>query len=102
MREDDMANEKPTIGLTASQWLSKMTDREFLEHARMYTSKRGFTVIERLVGMVDNLQTVLKDCSEELADQIEGHYAATKEHPAMKRRYDRDMQPVIRARNLIK
>jgi len=41
---------------------------------------------------------LLQECADDLADMIEGHYAATKDHPAMKMRYDRDIDPVIRAR----
>ncbi len=48
------------------------------------------------------LEAALKDCADELADQIEGYYAATKDHPTMKRRYDRDMTAVLAARNLLK
>jgi hypothetical protein len=46
----------------------------------------------------ERLRALLKECADELADQIEGQYAKTKDHPAMKRRYDRDMQPVLDAR----
>jgi len=47
---------------------------------------------------IERLRALLKECSDELADQVEGQYAKSKEHPAMKRRYDRDMQPVLDAR----
>jgi hypothetical protein len=47
---------------------------------------------------IERLRALLKECADELADQVEGQYAKTKDHPAMKRRYDRDMQPVRDAR----
>jgi len=47
---------------------------------------------------IERLHAALKECSDELADQVEGYYAKTKDHPAMKRRYDRDMRPVLDAR----
>lgn len=47
---------------------------------------------------IERLRGLLKACADELEDQVEGHYAQTKDHPAMKRRYDRDMQPVLDAR----
>lgn len=62
-------------------------------YARLMVESRDAEIVQ--------LRTALKDCADELADQIEGHYAATKDHPAMKRRYDRDMQPVIAARKLL-
>lgn len=50
---------------------------------------------------IKQLRGLLKGCADGLADQIEGHYAQTKDHPAMKRRYDRDMQPVLAAREAL-
>jgi hypothetical protein len=47
---------------------------------------------------IEKLRALLKECADELADQVEGQYAKTKDHPAMKRRYDRDMQLVRDAR----
>jgi hypothetical protein len=53
------------------------------------------------VAEIDKLRAALKDCSDELAEFIEHHYAKTKDHPAMKRRYDRDMTTVLAARALL-
>ena len=39
--------------------------------------------------IVERLREALKECSDELAEYVEAHYAETKDHPAMKRRYDR-------------
>jgi hypothetical protein len=44
------------------------------------------------------LRALLKECSDELAEWVEHHYAATKDHPSEARRYERDMEPVRRAR----
>lgn len=51
---------------------------------------------------IELLRASLKECSDELAEMVEYHYTKTKDHPAMKRRYDRDMEPVIKARELLK
>ena len=40
---------------SVANFLSTMTDQEFIEHARGYTAARGFSVIERLVKIIDNL-----------------------------------------------
>lgn len=58
---------------------------------------------ERDLARINNnkLRALLKECADDLADMVEGHYAATKDHPAMKRRYDRDMTSVIRAREAL-
>jgi hypothetical protein len=39
-----------------ANWQSRMTDHEFLEHARGYTAARGFSVIERLMKIIDGLK----------------------------------------------
>jgi hypothetical protein len=50
---------------------------------------------------ITRLRAALKECADGLAEYVEHHYDRTKDHPAMKRRYDRDMQPVIDARKLL-
>ena len=47
------------------------------------------------------LRVALREVTDDLADMIEGHYKETKDHPAMKERYDRDMAVVIVARMLL-
>jgi len=51
---------------------------------------------------VKALLASLKECSDELSDMIKYHYSATIHHPSMKRKYDLDMEPVNRARDLLK
>lgn len=43
----------------------------------------------------------LKECADELADELEGRYAGTKNHPAVTPKYKRDMETVVRARAVI-
>ena len=43
----------------------------------------------------------LIECADELSAMVEHHYAQTKDHPAMARRYERDMAPVVAARTAI-
>lgn len=50
---------------------------------------------------VEALVLALRDVTEELASEIEDRYAPTKDHPAMKRRYDRDMDSVIKSRFIL-
>lgn len=50
---------------------------------------------------IAQLRLALKDCADDLEAEIEARYANTKDHPAMKRRYDRDMETVRRARLLL-
>jgi hypothetical protein len=40
----------------------------------------------------------IRELADELASEVEARYEFTKNHPVMKRRYDRDMDTVIRAR----
>ncbi len=45
---------------------------------------------------------VLRDCAEDLESMVEAHYGGgIKDHPAMKPKYERDMEPAERARALL-
>lgn len=44
----------------------------------------------------------LEEANEGEASEIEARYASTKDHPAMMRRYDRDMSEIIRRRIVVK
>lgn len=50
---------------------------------------------------VERLRAALKECADDLASELDGRYAGMLDHPAMKRRYDRDMESVISARFLL-
>jgi hypothetical protein len=47
------------------------------------------------------LREALKECSDDLAELVKSQYP-TPIHPSQQRRYDRDMEPVMRARALLK
>lgn len=47
---------------------------------------------------VELLAACLADCADDLEGEMEGKYSATKDHPAMKLRYDRDTASVVKAR----
>jgi hypothetical protein len=46
------------------------------------------------------LREALKECSDDLAELVKSQYP-TPIHPSQQRRYDRDMEPVVRARALL-
>ena len=48
------------------------------------------------------LREALKECSDDLAEMVDSFYRRDgRIHPAEQRRYDRDMEPVVRARALL-
>lgn len=47
---------------------------------------------------IEQVVKALRDCADELASGVEDRYVATKDHPAMKWRYERDLEPVTVAR----
>lgn len=51
--------------------------------------------------VIVKLREMLRECADDLEAEIEGQYSGMKDHPAMKRRYDRDMDTVIRARAVL-
>ena len=50
---------------------------------------------------IELLREALKECSDELAEWVTNHYAGSTMYPTQQRRYDRDMEPVLRARALL-
>ena len=44
------------------------------------------------------LREAARDCADELEAEVEDRYLHTKDHPAMRPRYDRDMEAVIAVR----
>lgn len=54
-----------------------------------------------LLSERDALLAALRETADDLAEEILDRYDRTLDHPTMKRRYDRDMEPVIRARALL-
>lgn len=48
--------------------------------------------------MMNELIALVAELAADLEGEIEARYAGTKDHPAIARRYGRDMEPVRRAR----
>jgi hypothetical protein len=66
----------------------------------------GLTVADRekIVDALrdhDALRAMVKELADDLEAEIEGHYANLKDHPAMTPKYERDMEPVRKARQLL-
>jgi hypothetical protein len=53
---------------------------------------------EQAVNSLAEARKVLKECADELAAWVEGHYQLMLNYPSEKRRFERDMEPVRRAR----
>lgn len=50
----------------------------------------------------EKIIAALKDCADELEGWVSTYYKGTLDYPSEKRRHDRDMQPVLNAREIIK
>jgi len=50
---------------------------------------------------IGRLCRMLKEVTDSLEAEVEHSYRGVKDHPAMKRRYDRDMEEVHRARKML-
>lgn len=66
--------------------------------ARADERQRRATAAEERVRV---LAEHVRELSDELDSEIEAKYAATKDHPSERRRYDRDIAPVVAARNTL-
>ena len=51
---------------------------------------------------IARLRTALKDCADDLGTYVEARYENTKNYPSELRRYERDIAPVLAARELLK
>lgn len=48
-----------------------------------------------------DLRAALKDCADDLEASVKHEYDGVLDYPSMKLKFDRDMQPVLRARELL-
>lgn len=55
-------------------------------------------LLEEAAAEIERLRGLLKECANDLAAEIEHRYDRMKDHPAMMPKYERDMEPVTRAR----
>jgi hypothetical protein len=56
---------------------------------------------DKLRAEIERLREALRECADELEVVVEDRYKDTKDYPSEKRRYDRDIAPVLRARDLL-
>jgi len=89
---DEIDRLRDLFRLDGEQHAARVKEVQNEQDARLTAYKRE----------IERLRAALKECSDELAEYVEAHYAETKDHPAMKRRYDRDMQSVLDARRVLK
>ena len=77
-----------------------------MDHLSDEQLRREMQRIERdndlgaLRARVAQLEALLKDCADELEEQVEARYAKTKPH--LERQYERDIDPVRQARLALK
>ena len=51
---------------------------------------------------IERLRAALKECADDLERYVEREHTSTKHYPSELRRYERDIAPVRKARELIK
>jgi hypothetical protein len=63
--------------------------------------KPDFDLIDQLKGDVEALRECVEDLALSLECEVKARYAGTQKHPAIKPKYDGDMQEVLDARKLL-
>lgn len=58
-------------------------------------------VLQQADAEIAALRAALAECAECLAERVDQGYHQRKQYPDMQRRYERDMEPVARARALL-
>jgi hypothetical protein len=56
---------------------------------------------DKLRAEIERLREALRECADELEVVVEDRYRDTKGYPSEKRRYERDIAPVLKARDLL-
>jgi len=57
--------------------------------------------VEHLTAENAKLRTALIDCANDLEASVDAEYRGTLDYPSQRRKYDRDMEPVKRAREAL-
>ena len=53
------------------------------------------------IDAITALRHAARDCADDLAGHVEREHQGWQSYPSIRRRYDRDMAPVLRARALL-
>jgi hypothetical protein len=56
---------------------------------------------DKLRAEIERLREALRECADELEVVVEERYRDIKDYPSEKRKYDRDIAPVLKARDLL-
>ena len=80
--------------------------KPLLDRARQYRATlvkrhRVADLIDELAGEIEALRASLKECADDLEWEIAHNYEGTEQYPSMRRKRERDMAPVDRARKLL-
>ena len=59
------------------------------------------TRLTAAIQRISALEAALKECADDLEASVNAEYRGTLDYPSQKRKYDRDMGPVLRARSLL-
>lgn len=74
---------------------------QMLEGALEIQGGEMMTAIDKAVkaeARVKELEGLLKDCADGLSEYVETYYFYRKQYPSELRRYERDIEPVVKAR----
>ena len=55
----------------------------------------------RLLNTIAALRECLRECADDLASSLIDQYGGDIRHPVQRRRWERDMEPVVKARKLL-
>lgn len=89
-----MTDEELDALAIAVNWARK-DEREQTVKIMENLSSNGYTIVP--TKTIEALAAALKECADDLESEVNARYGSPP-HPAMQRRYDRDIDPVVRAR----
>lgn len=58
-------------------------------------------VVAGLRGRIAELEAMVRELTMDLENEVDGRYGGRLEQPVMRRRYERDIEPCRRARELL-
>jgi len=60
-----------------------------------------YGVGRKMLATIDKLREALTECADGLSEYVEAYYEKTKGYLSEMRRYERDIEPVVKARMLL-
>ena len=95
---DHLRQQAPQQDMLACEDMQKGADEIDKLELALYAQED----VKPLYDEIQQLRKLVKDLADDLEIEVENHYHNVKDYPSEKRRYERDMINVYRARDVLR